>query len=257
MTRLAIVGSSHVGAVRQAAPTVLAANPGLEIGWFALPGAPFRRMQVDAEGILRIKDATPGDNQVSRKVNGDTCLDLRPFDKVWVIGNRFGFGRIMRLFLEHDVLEWPRAGAKRSMSLAFGSKVLKTVVETSCAQVEGRFGRDERVVLTPGPYFSESALTEGVGFDKWMSKIFIHPNAARVEEMFETTIRDRLAARGMGFMLQPDHTRALHMATRADYVRDARDFCDLDRQLKDLHHMNADFGLALFTAFAELHLVSG
>ncbi len=252
--KLAIVGSSHVGAVRQAAPRVLADYPTVEIAWFALPGAPFRRMQVDEGGVLRIRDATPGDHQVSRKVNGDVCLDLAPFDRIWVIGNRFGFGRIVRLFLEQDVLEWPRTGRPRGMSLAFGARVLETLVEEACARIEGRFGRDPRLVVTPAPYFSETALTEGEGADKWMSKIFVHPHAARIEAMFETAIRERLAARGMGFMAQPQDTRARHMATGAEFSRDARDFRDTGRRLTDLRHMNAAFGAKLFRAFAELHL---
>jgi len=257
MSRVAIIGSSHVGALRQAAPQIADDHPTHQFTFFAMPGAAFRRMRMDAQGVLQIHDATHGEKKLSREVNGDIFLDLKPFDRIWVIGNRYGFGRIMRLYLEHDVLEWPPAGGKRTMSEAFGAKALQTVVEESCARIEDRFGRDNRVVMTPGPYFSESALTKGVGFDKWMSKIFVHPHAAHIEEMFETEIRDRLAARNLGLMLQPDHTRALHMATKAEFVRDARDFRNLDRQLTDLHHMNAAFGLELFTAFVELHLNTG
>ncbi len=254
MSRVAIVGSSHVGAIRQASPRIEVEFPGHQFTYFALPGAPFRRMQVDADGTLRIGAATEAEKKLSRRVNGDIHLDLRPFDHVWVIGNRYGFGRIMRLFLEHDVLDWAPTGRDRTMSLAFGTRVLETLVEEACARIEGRFGRDPRLVLTPGPYFSESALEKGEGFDRWMSKIFIHPHAATIEAKFEAAIRDRLDARGMALLMQPPQTRALHLATRAEYIRDARDFGNLDRRLTDLHHMNAEFGYQLFRAFAELHL---
>ena len=257
MTKLAIVGSSHVGAIRQAAPRVLAEYPGLQVGWFALPGAPFRRMQVDGDGVLQFEAANGAEKQTARRVNGDICLDLKGFDQVWVVGNRFEFGRIMRLFLEHDVLEWPSTGAKCTMSEAFGLRVLNTLIKRSCDRIKGRFGDDTRVVLTPGPYFSETALTEGVGFDKWMSALFVHPHAAKLEALFEATIRDQLAARGYGFLPQPAETRALRFATKAEYLSDARDFRDLDRKLADLHHMNADYGYALFKSFAELHLAKG
>lgn len=257
MTRLAIVGSSHVGAIRQAAPRIEALYPGLKIGYFALPGRPFRSMYVDGAGILRFRPETDAEGRAARKVNGAEHLDLGPFDRVWVIGNRFEFGRIMRLFLEHDVLEWPRTGRARTMSETFGCTVLETMIDRSCTRIGDRFGSDPRVVLTPAPYLGASARTEGEGFDRWMSKLFDHPNGERLQTLFERTIRDRLKSRGYGFMAQPPGTLAAPFATRAEYLRDARDFQDPGRRLNDLRHMNADYGFEVFRAFAELHLGKG
>jgi len=257
MTRLAIVGSSHVGAIRQNDVAIRAAHPGLDIAYFALPGAPFRRAGRDADGVFRAHPAGPAEARLIERINGATTLDLRPFDHVWTVGHRYGLGRILRLYLNFDVLEGARTGRAGTVSAAFAAAATAAEIAASTARIAAQFGADPRLICTPAPYPAQSARQPGPHHEPPLAHILGHPDRAEIFAEFEAGIVAALAARGFGALLQPEDTRAQPFATQTRFLRDARDFRDPARQTADLRHMNAAYGMRLFQGFADRVLTRG
>lgn len=257
MTRLAIVGSSHTGALRQAEAAIRENRPDLEIAWFGLPGAPFRRVKVNRHGVLRLDPVDASQRPLVRRINGSARFDLNDRDLIWVVGNRFGMGRITTLFLHYDVLGMARTGRPQVISRPFLEAAITAEVETSCTRLETQFGTDRTLVVTPAPYPAEAACAPGPGHEPPLANIYAHPDGPEIMALFHAAIRAGLTARGWGVVLQPEATLAGPFATKSAYLSGARDFRDPRRTIDDCRHMNADYGLAQFRAFAELHLCGG
>lgn len=256
MTRLAIVGSSHVGAIRQCDDYLRKHWPGVQIDYFALPGAPYRRAERTPDGIFHARPANPAEAKLIARINGATEIDLTPHDLIWVTGNRYGLGRVLGLLAKYDILEMPRTGRKAVISQAFFNAAMRAEIDASCDRIATQFGRDKRLIFTPAPYPAETVREKGPFHEAALTHIFTHPERDAIFALYEAKIRDALAARSFGFMAQPPQTLAAPFATKAKYLNDARDFRDPTARLKDARHMNADYGLALTQSFAELHLGS-
>lgn len=111
--------------------------------------------------------------------------------------------------------------------------------------------------MSLAPYAAEQARQMGPHRDAPLAHMLTHPARDRTFAAYETMVGKCLAARGYRLQPQTCIARAAPYATRSDYLHDARDFHDTSAKLTDLRHMNADYGFALFRAFAELHPVLG
>lgn len=252
MTRLAVIGSSHVGCVRQCDDQIRATHPGLELAYFALPGAPFRRAARDQDGdIFRAYPDNPREAALVEKINGATEIDLGPFDHIWVIGHRYGMGRILRLFMKFDVLEMGRTGQPRTVSEAFMTAAMAGEIAASCARIKAQFGDDARITCSAAAYPAQKARQPGKFHEPPLAHILTHPDRDAIFARFEDQIGKALAAEGYGHLRQPADTLAAPFATQTRFLRDARDFRDTSREAGDLRHMNAEYGFRLFQAYAE------
>ncbi len=256
MTRLAVIGSSHMGTVRQSDAAIRAACPALEIGYFGMPGAPFQRISVDEAGILRVRaDAAEADT--IRAINGCDHFDLNGYDLIWVIGPRFGLGHILRPLLKLDILELGRTGAAQSVSWGLYQAHIRAEVDAITASMRAKLGGDARVTLTPAPYPAETARRRGPHHEPPLANILNHPGRDRIFAHYEAEIARSVAAAEFGHLAQPAATRSAPFATDPAYLRGAVDFRDGSAPAKDLRHMNAAYGLACFAAFAQLHPALG
>lgn len=257
MTRLAIVGSSHIGAIRQADDKITLACPNLDVTYFGLPGAPFRRACRGEDGVLRVNATSDAQARMIRRINGVQELDLGPFDHIWVVGFRFGLGKVLRLLKRYDVLEMRRTGRQGTVSEAFFWAAVQAETEHICAAIFANYGADTRISISPAPYPAQKASEPGPHFEPALTHILHHPERDRIFVGFEDRIARGLAARGYRFQPQPRQTLAAPFATCSEYLRGAVDFRDSSAASTDLRHMNADYGFTLFHAFAELHPAFG
>lgn len=257
MTRLAVVGSSHMGTIRQSDARIRAACPGLEIAYFGLPGAPFRRARRDVDGVLRVDAENQAEARMIRRINGADAFDLGPFDHIWIVGFRFGLGTVLALLKRFDVLEMGRTGLPNTISEAFFWAAMQAEIDRSCDVIAANYGPDQRITISPAPYPAEKAREKGPHHEPPLAHVLQHPECDRIFARFEGMIGASLTARGYRFLPQPPATLAAPFATQSAHLLGARDFRDTSVELTDLRHMNAEYGFALFRAFAELHPALG
>ena len=234
--RLAVVGSSHIGPLREAAETIAARIRGLEVRFFGLPGGMFRQCRMDG-GVFVSRPRTPAEARTVRKINGADRIDLDEADLIWAVGYRFGYGAVLQGWIDGKEPE-----AK-----------MRAEVATSVDHIVAQFGAEPRLVLSPAPYPALRTRAAGPHHEARMAKIQRHPERDAIFAAFEETITRMVGTAGYGIVLQPTHTRGSAFATDNDYLRGARDFETRERT-EDLRHMNGAYGLALFEAFAAKYL---
>ena len=236
---LCIIGSSHVGAVKQAEAQIMAVFSDVSLDWFALPGGAFRRGTV-TNGVYSANPQNDAEAAVIAKVNGGLSRDLKPYGALWVIGHRFGLGAVLQAWLSE-----PSTKARTAM---------RDLVGDSVARIKARFGTDTRLTVSPAPYPALRVRQDGPHHEARIAAILTRDDADAICADYESAIQNALADAGCTFQPQPAHTRARAFTTDNIYLRDARDFRAPDDRTTDLRHMNAAYGAALFTDFATRHL---
>lgn len=237
MIRVAVLGSSHVGAIKEAVPEISAAFPDIKLEFFAVPGGAFRRCLLRG-GVYRAKPANDAEARLIVKVNGDLSLDLAPFDEIWVVGYRFGYGAVLQAWINGDD----------------PSGEMRAEVAASVARIQQQFGSDDRITMTPAPYPALRTRAPGPKHEARMAHIQRHPDRDAIFASYQSLLQSDIAAAGYGCVLQPEETRAAPFATANTYLNGAVDFRHGQPLDGDLRHMNSAYGKAVFTAFAAARL---
>ncbi len=254
MTRLLVLGSSHVAALRQAAPAFAEQQPDVQLSFFAAPAPAFRLGRVGSKGFFTPKYRSKGDRQLGRQVNdGALNIDLTVFDKVLVSGFRFSLGDAARLMLEFDLLEGADTGKARRCSRGFAQAVIDQSVEREMKLARNCLGENRNYVLTDAPYPAESigARIGDYGPAESLVAFMNHPDAPDLFAYWQASVRQAVEAAGYAYLPQPASTVAKPFATQADYTAAAPHFDGSTLGWTDHRHMNAQFGLQVLTAFAD------
>lgn len=229
-----------MGAVRQASGGFAAKWPDVDVDWFAVPGAPFRRCKViDNRLTAEPKDAA--ETTLISRINGDISKNITDFDHLWVIGYRFGMGDILQGWLD------------KSPSDAVYKMIDR--VRITVDQIHAQFGNDKRITVTSAPYPALRCRGEGPFHESRIAAILKHEDPQWVCDSFEEVIGEELDKVGYGYMPQPDITRAQPFTTQNEYLKNARDFSAVDTKTTDLRHMNEQYGAILFDTYA--HTILG
>lgn len=228
--RLAIVGSSHVGAIKEAEAAIRAAHLTLQISWFAVPGGAFRRCRMLGQSFVADPQSTAEADRI-RALNGDLSIDLGDVDHVWAIGYRFGFGAALGAYL---------AGENGQVA---------DIVAASVAGIAAQWG-DQALTISPAPYPALRARAPGPKQEPRLRDILRSRARDAQFTHFEDTITRALADTPYKFLPQPDQTRAAPFATANQFLQGARDFQTGHPLQGDLRHMNRAYGRALFEEFA-------
>lgn len=235
--RIAVIGSSHVAAIKAAAPEIADTYPDVELTFFALPGGVFRRATL-RDGIISAASLDAVETALVTKINGNTALHVDGYDHLWVVGDRFGFGQVLQLYSRHD----PPDGR------------IDQIVENHVARLFSQFGFDDRLTFSPAPYPALQAKVPGPKQELRLARILHHPDGAAVLARFEKAISIALTAKGYGAVLQPAATRALIFTTDDRFLYKAATLAAGPQSGSDLRHMNAAYGRLLFDAFAAQRL---
>ncbi len=85
MTRILIVGNSHVGALKLGWEQVRDNFPGAQVDFFAAQGSVFQQTRLDRTGTLALQKSHRDDEKCIRalkKLNGRTSVNLNDYDHV-------------------------------------------------------------------------------------------------------------------------------------------------------------------------------
>ena len=246
--KILIAGTSNIGALKSAAPRLANEFPGAEITFYGLPGGKFNEVSTrgTAFGPRRAETDLVA---MSKRINGVPRIDLAPFDRVFVITDTLGLAPILWLAARTDVVDWPsRRGVPLISDAAFEETIAVSIAERT-DHLRSQFA-DIPLHVARSPYPTQAVARQGPHLQKPYDEIAKHPEAARIEAMYNTALTAALTARDMVFVPQPEDTIAQPFLTLESCGIGALDFRNGESVLDDHRHMNADFGASLIHAFA-------
>lgn len=238
--KVAVIGTSHTGAIHAALPDISASYPQLQLSFFGLPGVEFARA-IYQDGVL----SPPADNLDLPWMTA-TSLDLKPFDHILLAGPRVGFARAATLITHHQLLELPEGDGRPFMSTAAMGALIQGLVDVQVQQTFERFGADERFCLLPAPFPLARAKDEGPGQEAMLIDLEAKIHARACFETFEDGVDRACESLGVRALRQPEQTRESFCTTRDKFALAAQ----VDPETPDHRHMNAAYGRAVFDAYA-------
>lgn len=248
--RIAVVGTSNIGAPKYAAARIAAEHPDLSVSFWGLPGGKFAECAVNDSGIFAPAQGDDDLCKLARRINGADRIDLTAFDATLVIADTMGLPAVLFLAGNYDVIDWPPRRDKPLLSLPGFLAAMDEAIAARVDDLARQFRGIAPLYLARAPYPTTVVTRRGPLRLEPFASVASHPEAARIERLYTQALADRLAARGMGFVPQPADTIAAPFLTRPEFGKGAEDFRTAGRVLDDHRHMNAAFGASLFRAFA-------
>lgn len=257
MTRVLIIGSSHVGAYKNAAAAFGALYPDVTLDFFGVRGPLFLSGTMDANGVFTPPWRDDKDRDFVQQTNGTTTADASSCDHLVMLGHRFGFKNYAALLEDHDILEGIRTGRPRLISEDFLKETIATVTDAAVAEATDAIApADKPATFIMAPYPAASITERGDTYElsRLLRLFWARPDAAWVFDMWLTQVNSALTARGHHLLAQPDTLNAGPYATKPDNANRASALGDGNTLKTDHRHMNADYGLAMLGAYAQTHL---
>lgn len=251
MTRkIAIVGTSNIGALKYATDTIAAEFPDLAVTFWGLPGGKFGDCRVNAEGIFKPFQEDGELLNLAQRINGTASIDLKGFDATLVIGDTLGMPQTLFVAAQYDVTDWPSRRDRPLLSGPAFNAAMDEAITVRADALTHQFAGIAPLFVALAPYPTVAVTRRGPHRQDPYASVAAHPELARIHGQFRAALSAALAARGLTFVPQPDATMAGPFLTRPEYAQGAMDFRQQGRILHDHRHMNAAFGASLFRAFA-------
>lgn len=235
MTRILVLGNSHAATLRRAFPRLQEEQPDLSLAFWGLPGGAFAKARAGADGCLR---PDPSDAVSRHKVaqwNGTDHIDLAPFDRILLVGLRYGLRQSISLMRDLQPLDWGRRRRALGVSTGFLREAMRAEIRASLAAQAERLPMDARFVLMPSPYLAEAAVA---GYPA-LATVAALPHAADLMALYEDEVAKAHADAGLAFHPQPRQTLSRPFLTADDFLEDPT---------LDARHMNAHYGLLALRA---------
>ncbi|WP_137699620.1 hypothetical protein [Marimonas lutisalis] len=239
MTKLAIIGNSHVGAYVEARTAIEAAFPGLDLSFFVFPRHDLKSARHDETGLL----AAVGEHNTALP----TEIDLSAQDGILVVGQPFGMIGLNALLAAADVLGWADTGKSRNISPALFAAYLGNAVNLAARRLMKYFRDDGRFAYAPQPLVTDLAEA---GSSK-MASLAAHPEAARIFPLWHDALARVARELPCRIVPQPDHLRDSAVFTPRRLARTAALPREKTPGPADHIHMTPEYALEHFRAFAE------
>ncbi|RKT28223.1 hypothetical protein BXY70_3583 [Roseovarius halotolerans] len=238
MTRVAIIGNSHIGAYMLAREAIEAAFPKVALSFFALPRHSFSSCRYDENGVLIARE--PAAEGLPDRI------DLSEQDHILLTGQSFAISGLSRMISDFDVLGLAPRGRARSVSLMLLTEFLDFRIERYCEKLARFLRGDPRCVVVPAPFPADGAADLPQDAAAWLE----HPSAADLIGLWSDTVDYHMSGLDYGYMPQPDHLTAGPGRSIGAYARAATLAPEQTPAAPDYTHMNSDYGFAHFEAFA-------
>jgi len=248
--RIAVVGTSNIGALKYAADAIAAGHPGLAITFWGLPGGKFAECATDDAGVFQPPPGDAETRKLAQRINGADGIDLTGFDATLVIADTMGLPSVLFVAGNYDVIDWPPRRDKPLLSEPAFRAAMDEAIADRADDLARQFRGAAPLFLARAPYPTTVVTRRGPLRLEPFASVASHPEAGRIERLYTAALARALAGRGITFVSQPADTIAAPFLTRPEFGKDAQDFRAEGRILDDHRHMNAAFGASLFRAFA-------
>jgi hypothetical protein len=152
MTRVLVIGSSHIGALTRSGPAFEAAFPDISVTFFGVRGPNFLSGKFDHNGHFVPGYGRDQDRDLAVRVNGTDTYDASGFDDILMIGQRLGFGNIVAMMYDQDVLEGSRSDRQQVLPRALMNAAIRSRVESEVAALTKATAARGGVTIVLAPY---------------------------------------------------------------------------------------------------------
>lgn len=251
MTRVLIIGSSHVGALKRAAPEFAERHPGLDLEFFGVRGPCYLGGRFK-DGVFNPAYGREKDRELALATNGALTVDATGYDAVLMVGHRFGFPGVLAMLENLDILEGGRSARQGLVPQTLVDEVIAHITSADGdalrAATEG-FG-PVTVALAPFPSPGISAFAGRQDLGRMVTAFWQHPEAQQVYDLWREEVTHRVTTLGHDMLWQPAETISGPYQTREEFALNAADHNAGEMPGADHRHMNAAYGLKLLEEYA-------
>lgn len=252
MTRICVIGNSHVAAIKLGWDALVAAHDPLTEAltptFFGAPSDGVRHIRLqDGALVPKRKDIA----EHFQRMGGADRIRLAEFDAFLLIGLSVSIKRILRFYKSHAWVGLKGVEGKVLVHPAFARDHLaerysETILGHTARMI--RQGSDRPILAMAEPHWAEwirhgAPDTPEYGWDR----AILAGDGAEMAAMFAASVADSLAGHAL-FLPQPPHTVAEGITTAAAFNKDASRLITGEGGGTDAAHMNAGFGQAIWQA---------
>jgi len=241
MTRIAVIGNSHIGAMKLAWRQIAEERPELTARFFASYGEMYLKCRLSEDhqyGALDPERFTEAELESLRQLNRRLALDLGSFDLVVNVGwPGFQIHELPGLVDKADIEGLSDRGEGPLISAPCFEAFLSDLVQGA---LPGAFWRDwpkGNLVMVAPPRYAESV------FQRRAAKTPPDPAPQRAAKArHDALLAEAFAGIGARYVAQPDETLADNGLTQIRFNRGAVG-ASVNRSRDDPTHMNEDYGV--------------
>jgi hypothetical protein len=253
MTVIAVIGTSHVGAVRQGWDALEKDYPGIELRFFAAHSGLVSQMSLNRAlqfGLPTTKGIAQKTLENLMRNFGDHKIDLASVDAVLRVGWSTNESAVAQLLSDFDCDGFnTRAGRPRMSRAAFeafADALAKKAAEKRDAKNWSRL----RLYVLPVPRIADSCANSSAENHAAWRTLAQNGGASAGLDHYAAVARQAFGAKGMTLILPPAKVFAASGLTKAEFCRNSYRLLLNEAHQEDDHvHMNATYGeIALRTA---------
>lgn len=258
MTRIIVIGTSHVAALKTAWDGMAAEHPGVELDFFAAPGRAFRQFRLLGDGLVfGLPPGVPSQGAVFGG-SGRTSIDLAEADYVLFAGQYWPWDELADIMSAYDIDGLREAGAPQRLSRAAFDAFCLSMARQVAPVPEWRNWTRPRFLILPAPMRSANCLHSRNQRFRPFRFLARKPQGGReVVLAFMDVFARSLAEIGVQMIPLPPGTLLPNGLTDPQYSRGSRLVFEVEGPSEDMTHMNPDFGrLQLREMLARLDLLA-
>ncbi|WP_112321609.1 hypothetical protein [Oceanibium sediminis] len=256
MIRVVLLGTSHLGAIKQGWDAISLRTEGITIEFFGAPRQEFFQFQLDRDLILRAPDRVgKATLKILEGLGQSTEIDLSSADVVVVAGYITEAELVEQFFRHHNVDGFPKSGKKPPMSRAAFEAFLEDTVDRAMPPPLWHGWKNQRLILLGGPRRAYRDF-DGEAFEH--TKPLPPETAPKAYDKLATLVKAKLEKLGIEHLPQPVSTIAAHGYTHPKFnLRSGglRQSIAMDPRKTnnsgDRRHMNADYGVEVWRSLLE------
>ena len=246
MMNLIIFGNSHVGAWREAWPTLAPDYPDVSVTFFGIPEMIHRRYRIQDTGEFSALKISDDERKRVVDINGFDQVQLEDYDRhLWVGMNWKPESAVMiTAFGDPDTIEGAPTGRP-----AFSRPFLKAIFELQAANIlrDSKVNRDSsiRPDMHPRPIYAEECqISLHPIYDAWRETSDIGSARSAILGYYEEVVVDYFGRQGLKFVPSPKSLRSSSGATKSKYLSVGGGIASLKTPASrgDFSHMNAEYG---------------
>jgi hypothetical protein len=255
VTRVAIVGTSQVAALKGAWDAIAAQHPRHQVSFFAVPMPTYRKLRLNDRLVFGLPEAQvrkhPKAASVVRRINRATAIDLSGVDRVILCGHNWPQVAAAALAAGFDIEGVREAGSPQLMSRPAFDAICADLAERTLPDPIWRNWSGPPIAMQALALPAESCLaSRDRRFTSWR---VINTRPAGSDAVFDLVLdayEGALRRVGIAFLRQPSETRLPFGLTAAEHSRGSRRLGEevVPHPDTDAWHMNAGYGVICFAA---------
>ncbi|MEN8839542.1 MAG: hypothetical protein ABF254_05600 [Octadecabacter sp.] len=251
MTRIAIVGNSHVAALKMGWDVIEKDYPHLDIVFFASVGkaAQDRQMKGKIYGFLTPK---PSPHEIIFGNHSERSINLAEFDHVLRVAERRKES-LLSVVLENTVVDgWPKDGRDHHMSRSAFEALVDHTAKKQLISPDWRNWSTPKVTSCPAPYPDERCVNHArpARIARWRVLAKRPDEMLWLREMYIEKHRAWNAKYNIDLLMQPEETLAKNGLTKKSYSEGSFRMDANKMETSEEHiHMNGEFGIVMLKKY--------